>query len=509
MMAETAAPLFRFVEKPGPHAVGLRVEELYDPSRSFRYRTDARGRPFQGDRARPLQTLIWYPAAQSVASQPLTVEDYGRLWATETRFGEPRMPARAREWLAATSRALATPLWAILNATPAPGRFPLVVYAPSFSSRAWENADLCEYLATHGYVVMAAPSLGATTRNMTSDVGGLNAQAADISFLIGYAQNLANTDPSQIAVAGFSWGGLANLFAAAHDNRIGALVCLDGSLRYWPGMVRQAGNVHPQRMTLPLVSFAKAEWTLEEQARYLTAAQMDGPNVMNAWTHGDFLAIHMLGMTHRQFSSMAQRNEDVWKDFFDPEFPDRQRAGYGREEGMVGYGWVARYTLAFLNAYLKQDAAGMAYLNRQPVDNGVPRHFMDVIYRPARGMPLCIDAFRARIGREGFDRLEEIYGEIRSSNPTDSPFDESLINSWAEELIDEGSLREALLLLQLNTRSHPDSTTAHGSLARALDLSGQKAAAIESYRKALQLSSINAEARRKLQALERDLHASG
>jgi len=99
---------------------------------------------------------------------------------------------------------LAMPLWAVQDAPPESGRFPLFVYAPSFSAMSWENADLCEYLASHGYVVVASPDMGATTRNVTGDLTGIDAQARDISFLIGYGQTLPNTDISKVAVAGLA-----------------------------------------------------------------------------------------------------------------------------------------------------------------------------------------------------------------------------------------------------------------------------------------------------------------
>ena len=74
-------PLFQFAEKPGPHSVGLKVVEQYDYSRTYRRLTDDLGKPYQGERARPLQTLIWYPAEKS-SSKPMTVGDYGDLMAT-------------------------------------------------------------------------------------------------------------------------------------------------------------------------------------------------------------------------------------------------------------------------------------------------------------------------------------------------------------------------------------------------------------------------------------------
>ncbi|MGF7182896.1 hypothetical protein [Tunturiibacter psychrotolerans] len=57
-----SAPTFRFIEKPGPQLVGLKVVQQYDYSRTYQSQSDDLGKPYKGERARPLQTLIWYPA---------------------------------------------------------------------------------------------------------------------------------------------------------------------------------------------------------------------------------------------------------------------------------------------------------------------------------------------------------------------------------------------------------------------------------------------------------------
>src|SRR5580658_7358482 len=82
------ATLFHFTEKPGSQSVGLKVIEQYDYSRSYRTRTNDLGMPYQGERARPLQTLVWYPA-EKTAAKPMTVGDYASLAATETSFDKP------------------------------------------------------------------------------------------------------------------------------------------------------------------------------------------------------------------------------------------------------------------------------------------------------------------------------------------------------------------------------------------------------------------------------------
>jgi len=75
---------------------------------------------------------------------------------------------------------------------------------------------------------------------------------------------------------------------------------------------------------------------------------------------------------------MAQRNEEFWRQ----DFPHLQEADYDREDGNIGYLWVAIYTLKFFDAYLKHDAAALNYLKKTPAGNGVPKHVMSVHFYP-------------------------------------------------------------------------------------------------------------------------------
>ncbi len=486
---------FHFTQKPGPSSVGLKVVEQYDFTRTYRPLTDELGKPYQGERARPLQTLIWYPA-QKNSGKPMTIGDYGELVATETTFGKPEITADWKQWLDSMKPSMKDSMWAVRDARPLTGRFPLVIYAPSFSSMSWENADLCEYLASHGYVVVAGPDMGATARGMTADLSGINAQAQDISFLIGYAQTFPNTDMSQIAVGGFSWGGISNLFAAARDNRIDALFALDGSMRYFPGLVKAATDVHPEQMTLPLLFFTQGPTSLEQQARNTTSKENDGPNVLNAWTHGDLITVDDLALVHVEHSSMYQRNEDIWK-----SYPRHRKADYSRADGMVGYAWIARYTLAFLDAYLKHDAEAMAFLKKTPAEVGVPPHMLTVDFRAAKGIAPTLDAFRAELGKQGFDHAPAIYAAMLKDNP-DFKLDEAAVNLWGLDLMEKNHLSDAIELLKLNVQVFPTSSNSYDSLGEAYMKSGQKQLAIDTYRKSLELDPDNDNAKEKLKTLE-------
>src|SRR5450830_788715 len=171
----------------GPQAVGVRVVQQLDQARSIVGEPDIFGEGQLGEHPRPVQTLLWYPAKPS-SSPRVHFLDYLQTTLTEDNFALPatEIAKKSAQWtdvstpggLAARQRMLA-----VRDAAPAKGAFPVLIYAPSFAASAAENADLCEYLASHGYIVLASASRGARTPTMTEDVDGLEAQAADILFL--------------------------------------------------------------------------------------------------------------------------------------------------------------------------------------------------------------------------------------------------------------------------------------------------------------------------------------
>ena len=370
---------FRFTEQPGPYAVGLKVYEEHDPTRAFKYGGAASNPTAASQGPRPLQLLLWHPAHSS-DRPPMTFGDYEALIRTETSFNKPTEDGASQKFVESFMQgATARPAWSVRDAEPAAGQFPVAIYAPSVNAPNTENVELCEYLASHGYIVIASPSMGADSRHMTVDLIGANAEAQDISFDISFAKGLADAEISRVAVIGYSWGGMGALFAAGRDRRIGALISLDGSFRYAPEIVQRAADLHPDQMTIPLLVFSRAEETLETwAAMHQNSPCQNVPNVLNEWTHGDLLHVHMLALSHIQFSSLFQRSQR-----FKTEGLHFAPADYSLQEGNESYNWMARYTLEFLDSYLKKDASAVQFLKRTPAENGVPKHLMAVSFRAA------------------------------------------------------------------------------------------------------------------------------
>jgi hypothetical protein len=145
--------------------------------------------------------------------------------------------------------------------------------------------------------------------------------------------------------------------------------------------VQQAGDVHPDQMSIPLLVFSRAEETLETwDAMRKDKTHCDcAPNVLNEWTKGDMIHAHMLAISHIQFSSLYQRSAR-----FNKEGMQFVPADYSLEDGAISYNWIARYTMEFLNAYLKNESQAGEFLRRTPAENGVPQHLMAITMRRAQ-----------------------------------------------------------------------------------------------------------------------------
>lgn len=118
------------------------------------------------------------------------------------------------------------------------------------------------------------------------------------------------------------------------------------------------------------------------------------------------------------------------------------------------------------------------------------------------GMTLTgVTALRERLEAEGFDQAERVAAELVARDGAAS-LSENDLNNWGYRLLSRGQVADALTLMKLIVKLHPDSGNAYDSLAEVYARSGDRARAIENYRRSLTLDPANANAVEQLKKLE-------
>ncbi|MEM7200767.1 MAG: hypothetical protein AAF628_10905, partial [Planctomycetota bacterium] len=237
--------------QPGPHPVGFRTLWKLDYSRTYRTAFDD-GATYGAEKApRPVLINQWYPAAgeSDAAAMPyrryldirsedaqlkklaLALIDYAQTVMAQGILGQPleHVEGEKREFF---DRLLATPTACRLGASPGAGPFPLVIYHAGTASSFEDNAILCEYLASHGFVVLGSAYQDAEGDSLRVDAGG--GSVRDLEFLARFARTLPYVDWGRVAVVGHSAGGQAALrFAARPDSVANSVVLLDTTQDYY------------------------------------------------------------------------------------------------------------------------------------------------------------------------------------------------------------------------------------------------------------------------------------
>ena len=129
--APVAGPLFRFTEPMGPYAVGLKVVEQYDYSRTWRPKVDADGEADGGGAGAAAADADLVSGGEECDE----ADDGARIRRTAGYGDELRKPELSpdwKQWIDGMKPTLKDSLWAVRDAKAVAGKFPVVIYAPSF-----------------------------------------------------------------------------------------------------------------------------------------------------------------------------------------------------------------------------------------------------------------------------------------------------------------------------------------------------------------------------------------
>ena len=479
---------------PGPYAVGFRQLERHDSSRVHRLPRDLEGRPRTGERSRPIRVSIWYPAA-AAARAPMTWGDYAAMVAGEERFGtlSAEQIARGRQTLfrfplltdlslEQRARLEALPSKAVRDAEPAPGRFPLILY--SLGSAVLGHVTP-EYLASHGYVVVQSPRLGAFAGLPPDNRDGLDilTKVADMDFLINTMREFPSADVQTLAAIGFSAGGRWALSKVMANADVRCVVSLDSVMLFkdatqeaWKGLP----FFNPEAVRVPLLHMIRRAWVPQEDPplwdamRYAdrTAMVFEDPKL----DHLDFQSVGFaltLAGTRTEAAPAIARAFSIWN----------------------------RYTLAFLDAHVKGDAEAKRFLARPPTENGVPAAVLTVSRKAEEPAPVTLAEILNAVDETDVASVERAYrrGWKEGERPP-----EDALNLTGYNLLFSGRIPEAIRLLAVNAEAFPSSPNAWDSLADAYLAAGDrpKARDLSLKAKALLETASGLDSQRKQRILE-------
>jgi dienelactone hydrolase len=327
----------------GPHGVGFEQIESFDYSRPFRAEGEKR--------ARPITMSIWYPAAATDAS-PLK---FGRY--IDGADGREDFRARLTTYGFSLSEAeldalVSSETAAVEKAPRASGPFPLLLFGTGLTGPFYLNTVLCEYLASHGYVVVAIPSLPAREdMEAAYDAFAVDAQIRDMEFVIQDMHDYPEVSPDRIGLVAWSLGGVAQALLQMKNPDVAAVVSLDAATGYAYGekLLESSLFFEPRRATAAFLHATDSR----ESAQVPKSFRYYDEVVRG---HAYFLTIE--GATHAEFTSMATA------------VPHRVVSPEGSTASLERYRRLCLYARSFLDATLKNDPSASEFLEDAPTRHG-------------------------------------------------------------------------------------------------------------------------------------------
>lgn len=479
----------------GEYKVGFKHYTINDSTRTYRIHNEFNNQQM----ARPIPISIWYPAtiADSKPEQ-LTVLNYLEVLKEEEEW--KNLPNYflldwfPYLWNTPENKAhLSEKANAFSNPTLLVGKFPVVVYAPSYQASSIENFTLFEYLASNGFVVISSPSRGTDTRWLEGGTTrDMETQSRDVEFLLKEIHSYENIEFEKVALMGFSFGGLSNALTVMKNKTINAIVSLDGTERYNYPVLEKSPYFNLDKFSIPYIHFAQKEIPKE----VLTTDKI--PEELNykfqLYDSLEYSNIHRYrfhDLTHSYFSSFGVlfANRDKKQDKSD-------------EKIMASYNLLCQHTLQFLNATLKNEKNAIAFIENEPVENGFSDSLISKKMKNAIEKDFTYKDFNDLAFKQDYQDLIPLYNKTISNHPN-LELQEGMLNTLGLRLsFNPEKKRQGYNVFLLALHLYPESANLYDSLAEAYFYHEDYQNAILNYKKSLELNPENQNAIDRLKQLK-------
>jgi hypothetical protein len=435
--------------------VGYRSLQFYDRTRPS-IGDLARGvNPIAGH-GRPMHVHLWYPATgrtgnalafgeyisqlRNIILQPGKGRTSDELFLEQpTDLGADR---KLLEFTLPQLKALA--VLARSDAKPVAGRFPLVIF-PDYRAPS-TNSVLCEYIASHGYVVASYAMKGTYDLPYNTGRSGIETGAEDIAFVRAELGKIPGVDLQRTAVMGVGIEASSALLAAMRNPEISALISLEGGIptAFEDGLLKRIPSFDPAMFRAPLLAIYVDE---------------EGPVDPAFFDQYKYSERHLIDFKHmREFFFLNYGTLDAIVPGIIGKPPGNT---------VLGVRLAGEYIVRFLEAYLRDSAAARRDLASAPEVLGIAPGNVSVHHRAALPEPKAYHELRAMIGRD-FSEFRGWYEEARKSDPQPISMSSAAeLSGWLAYAGDsDGSKR--LELARMRVEMYPQSARAHFALAQQL-----------------------------------------
>jgi dienelactone hydrolase len=485
--------------RAGAYKVGYRSAIVYDRSRTFIPERNYEGKPYAGERSRPLLIQIFYPAEIAPNAARMSFGDYLNFKAdtpaaatvieglggrTQSIHEYYRDKYLQNSKAGLYERLMKMRTAAVRDAAHARGRFPVILYGGGTQFGTDENVVLWEYLASHGYMVAVVPMMAANTVTSSADAAGLETQTRDMEFLLQHLRDLPSADTTRVAATGFSYSGQAALLMAMRNPDIKAVVGLDPSFisKNYNPFLKSSPFYNVDNVTAPVLEMHRKD---ELTVTY---------DVSDALKYAERYSFEIDGLNHVDFTGYAPLYTAV--------LPEQVRRDSSVAARLVAYESMARYVLDFLDVYLKGEKSKHSGLRKAAEWKGYPAQGITFRYSEALPAPPTYAELSVMIREQGIKRGEQVYREVLKRDPDARVITEQSINKLGYELMGSGKVDEAVRVLLLNVERFPRSANAYDSLADAYRKKGNQPCVAYAYRKLLEVvaqdSALDESARESL-----------
>lgn len=322
----------------GPYSVGFETMPLRDYARPFGAGS--------AERDRVLTVSIWYPAGDSMGREPMPFSRYVGTGAEELveRF---RASGHALDE-GQISSLYETPTAAFDGLERSPGSFPLLLFGAGLSAPSYVQSVLCEYLASHGYVVVAVATLP-YREDVPAGYDALTVDTLlrDIELVIHEMHDYPGVDLEKLGLVAWSVSGVSHVLLQMKNPDVSAVASLDAATGYAYGieLLRASLYFDPAR--------TRAAFFHATDSRAATSRAVKNFEYYDSIHRGPSFFLTIDGMTHTEFTSLGS-----------------VVPGDGTVERHERYRRLCLYVRRFLDDALKNDESAAEFLDVTPSRHG-------------------------------------------------------------------------------------------------------------------------------------------